>query len=87
MLHRYWFVFAVEDPASLPPGVRMGCGVTAHTREEAIALVRLRVFAGQDLPRIGSLVEDVDVTTLDAGHIRPNMGNPVALGVWFPQGY
>ncbi len=37
----------------------------------------------RNLPHV---VEDVDVTTLDAGHVRPNpMHPPSERGVWFPK--
>jgi hypothetical protein len=65
----------------------MGCGVTATTEDEAIASVKRRVFADGDLPPIRTLLPDVDVSTLDPGHVRPNMGNPSVAGIWFPQGY
>jgi hypothetical protein len=87
MLHRFWFEFAVDRPQDLPPGARMGCGVTSPTVEEATALVRERVFGGMDLPPIRRVVSDIDISTLDPGHVRPNMGNPVVRGVWFPPGY
>ena len=31
------------------------------------------------------VVEDVDLTTLDAGHVRPNMHPASERGVWFPK--
>ena len=40
-----------------------------------------------ELPTIAVLIEDVDVSTLDAGHVLPNMSPPVRRGVWFPLGY
>jgi hypothetical protein len=27
------------------------------------------------------------VSTLDPRHVRPNMGNPVTPGIWFPLGH
>ena len=85
-MQRFWFEFAVEDPRSLPAGTRMGCGVTANSEEEALDFLKERVFKGQPLPAIGKKVLDVDVETLDANHVRPNMGNPATRGVWFPLG-
>ncbi len=87
MLRRFWFEFAAGNPEDLPPGVRMGCGATARTIDEATALVQQRVFGGATLPPIRRVVPDIDVSTLDAGHVRPNMGNPVVAGIWFPLGY
>jgi len=36
---------------------------------------------------IASSVEDVDVRTLDQGHVIPNMLPPDRRGVWYPMGY
>ena len=65
----------------------MGCGVTAHSVEEATMLLQERVFQGEEIPPISKLVSDIDVSMLDPGHVRPNMGNPVLMGVWFSLGY
>ena len=87
MLRRYWFEFSTDRPEDLPPGVRIGCGVTAYDIQDATALVQQLVFDGRSVPSTRKVLIDVDITTLDAGHVRPNMGNPVQRGVWFPLGY
>jgi len=87
MLRRFWFEFDPEGVDDFPPGVRVGCGVTAQNVELATALVHERVFGGRDLPRIRRIVPDIDIRLLDEGHVRPNMGNPVVAGIWFPLGY
>lgn len=84
-LHRYWFRFEGE-PLSLPPGIVLGCGVTAFTREDALHLLATHVFRGP-IPPILSVTEDIDVSTLDAGHVLPNMHEPASRGVWYPLGY
>ena len=81
-LHRYWFRFEKE---SLRMG--LGCGVTAWTEEDAVALMRDGPFRGKPLPRVASVTVDVDVRTLDKSHIVPNIGSPNRRGVWFPQGF
>ena len=83
---RYWMEFDLSGVTQPPAGVRLGCGVTAASRESALALVVARVFDGH-APPLQHLVENVDVRELDRGHVRPNMGNPAALGIWFPLGY
>lgn len=85
LLHRYWLRFDLQDPR--PSVLRVGCGVTAFSREDALSLVRQEVFGGAALPPVVEIVEDVDVSALDAGHILPNMEEPVSRGVWFPMGY
>lgn len=87
MFRRFWFEFAIDNPEDLPPGIRMGCGVTARTLEEATALIQQRVFEGTPIPHVRKIVSDIDISMLDRGHVRPNMGNPVIPGIWFPLGY
>ena len=86
-LHRYWLRFETADPLALPPGVALGCGVTAFSREDALSLVQETVFRGQSLPEIASITKGIDISKLDANHVLPNMGNVVLRGVWFPLGY
>jgi hypothetical protein len=62
------------------------CGVTAFSIDDAKALIETRVFPG-GLPLVTKLIEDVDVSTLDANHIRPNMEPPNWRGIWYPRGY
>ena len=86
-LHRYWVRFNVtKDP--YPGGLLLGVGVTAFGIDDALNLIRSKIFEGQELPPIKEIIEDIDVSTLDPKHILPNMrGNPAARGIWFPQGF
>ena len=84
MLRRYWFRF--QDVTG-PTALKLGCGITAASYEDALDLLRTRVFAGQTLPVISSCVEDIDVSTLDPRHVLPNIGVVPHRGVWFPQGF
>lgn len=86
VLHRYWFVLSSDAGVELPPGTGLGCGVTAATYDAAVDTLRERVFSGR-LPPIQSVVEDVDISSLDPGHVRPNMGSPLRAGIWVPLGY
>jgi hypothetical protein len=79
-LTRYWFKFAVT-------GHELGCGVTAHDHDDAVALLRDTVFAGEALPKVEEVIEDVDIRSLDQKHVIPNMEPPIWRGVWFPKGY
>ena len=47
-----------------------------------MSIVRHRLFEGEDF-RVTDIIEDVDVSTLDANHVLP----PNLRGVWFPLGY
>ena len=86
-LRRYWIEFDPTDRDRLPIGVAIGCGVTAFAFEDAIGLIKERVFGHEDLPKIDQIIEDVDVSTLDQGHVIPNMLPPVYRGIWYPGGY
>jgi hypothetical protein len=83
-LRRFWFEFS-NSPANLLDIQRVG--VTAADERDAVALVSTWVFRGAEFPLIRSVVPDIDVSTLDPRHVRPNMGNPAVRGVWFPLGY
>lgn len=86
---RYWFEFDLmfADVAEIPSGTLIGCGITAYNYEDAIKILQEKVFKSSELPRITRFVENVDIRTLDQGHVIPNMAAPVARGVWFPIGY
>lgn len=84
MLRRYWFTFE-GDARSLPAGLAMGCGVTAASRAQAERMIRQDLLAGDELPKIAGVVEDVDVSALDPDHVLPNVGAPNVQGVWFPR--
>jgi hypothetical protein len=83
-LRRYWFRFGELPPFTI---LRLGCGITAFNKDDAIVLLRERVFAGREMPTIAEVTEDVDISTLDRGHVLPNMGVVGIRGVWFPLGY
>ena len=83
MLHRFWFKFASLEPFDY---LQLGCGVTAFDYDDALSILQHTVFAGQALAPIESVVDDVDVRTLDQGHVVPNT-EPVVWRGWFPKGY
>jgi hypothetical protein len=85
-LRRFWLEFEGQLEDGFPAGVLLGCGVTAEDPDEALELVRERVFDGQ-LPRLKKFIKDVDISTLDQDHVVPNMGVPAVRGIWFPPGY
>jgi hypothetical protein len=87
MLRRFWFTFKLTIRDLYPPGVLMGCGVTSLDEEDAIRILREKVFVSHPFPAIKSVAADIDLTTLDQGHVIPNMTDPSVRGVWFPIGY
>jgi hypothetical protein len=86
-LLRFWFKFDLRLRDPQPPGVLIGCGVTAFDRDDAIRILKEIVFSAHAFPEIKTEVADVDISNLDEGHVRPNMGDPSRRGVWFPLGY
>jgi hypothetical protein len=80
-LRRFWLKFDSDD-------VRhgLGYGVTAWTENDALQIVQSDVLGGEPLPTF-TLQADVDIPTLDPGHILPNMESPNWRGIWYPRGY
>lgn len=83
---RYWFHFDLTDYAHPPLGIIMGCGITEASFDLAMDRVK-KIFDNRTVPPILSCIENVDISTLDASHVRPNMGSPSDRGIWFPLGY
>ena len=83
-LRRYWFTF---EKSSNPTPLNLGCGVTAFDYEDALSLLRERVFIKEPLPTIIHHIGDIDVSTLEKNHVFPNMGLVTDRGIWFPLGY
>jgi hypothetical protein len=77
-LRRFWFKIAGERD--------FGYGVTAWTEEDAANILRAEVFNGEPLPD-HTISVDIDVSTLDAGHVLPNMESPNWRGIWYPLGF
>jgi hypothetical protein len=85
-LHRYWIKLDLPK-GQRSYGMRLGCGVTARSLEDALDLVKQQVFKDAPLPKILAVTEDVDISTLDRGHVQANIGYPEQRGIWFPVGY
>jgi hypothetical protein len=81
MLRRYWISFTSIEKSS---PLNLGCGVTAKTKDEAMSMVRDWVFPLFGEGEFANVVEDIEIDSLDQGHILPNIGNPAVSGVWFP---
>jgi hypothetical protein len=80
-LTRFWFVFEGRVNFSV---LNLGCGITAYDRADADQFLREEVFSLYGERQIQKVIADIDVRTLDEGHVRPNMGNPAVRGIWFP---
>ena len=84
---RFWFDFEVESGLDYPPGIEIGCGVTATDYEDAISLMKNRIFKKGDMPPIKKVNEEINIRTLDQHHVIPYMLSPHTRGIWFPAGY
>ena len=84
---RYWFEFEIESAFNYPAGIGVGCGVTAHNYDEAVNFLDEKVFNVIKRPLFKKVIENVDIRTLDQGHVIPNMQPPIYYGIWFPLGY
>jgi hypothetical protein len=91
LLTRYWITFDTSTRdlqlAATRVGVGLGCGVTAYSYDDALFLLESRIFRDEPILPILNVIENVDIRTLDAGHVRPNMGVPTWRGIWFPVGH
>ena len=86
-LIRYWFEFDIASAFGYPLGIGYGCGVTAYGFEDAVNIIDEKIFKSVKRPNFKLIKENIDVSTLDQGHVIPNMKHPLARGVWFPLGY
>src|SRR5215471_21566188 len=79
-LHRYWIQLNTD-------GWPREFGVTAYSQTDALEILRYVAFALAGLPEVIEIVADVDVRSLDQGHVVPNMNAPNWRGIWYPKGY
>jgi hypothetical protein len=88
-LTRYWFEFDIDViEEGLPPGIAMGCGLTAFSYEDALFILQNNIFIGKQIPPLKRYIEDIEISTLEPGHVLPNIIMPsFHRGVWYPQGY
>ena len=75
-LTRFWFEFNVPGAGRY--------GVTAYNYDDAINLLKAAVFRDSEIPEIKTVIENIDVSTLDEGKILPNIGTPSFRGIWYP---
>jgi hypothetical protein len=61
----------------------IGIGVTAVSLDVAKQLAT-EVANRFGWGSLGSVAQDVDIRSLDQGHVIPNMGPPNLPGVWYP---
>jgi hypothetical protein len=86
LLKRFWFEFD-NSTSAIPFGAELGIGVTAYNYDDAINVITNEIFKKSTIPTITKLIEDVDVSTLEANHVLPNIGVSSIRGVWYPRLY
>ena len=72
ILIRYWFKTKRGH----------GIGVSAYSRDDAEFLIKSANLLFEY--EVVEVIANVDITTLDQGHVIPNMGPPNFRGVWYP---
>ena len=87
LYRRFWFEFDIDSAFNWPMGIGYGCGVTAIDLDDAIKIMNRKIFTGIKMPPTKRCVQDVDIRSLDQGHVIPNMNPPIYRGIWFPRGY
>jgi hypothetical protein len=80
-MKRYWLTFQKVDR---PHPINLGCGVTADGLQDALLMIR-KAFPNLALGQPLTVAEDIDISTLDARHILPNIGDVREEGVWWPR--
>ena len=80
----FWFKF---EKLPRPTIINLGVGVSAYNYDDAIVLLRERMFGPNGPPVIEECLENVKMEDLEKNHVLPNIGNHLIRGVWFPQGY
>ncbi|MEO6303787.1 MAG: hypothetical protein ABIP51_11515 [Bacteroidia bacterium] len=85
-LIRFWFKFD-NNTNLVPLGLVCGCGITAFNYDDALNIMKEKIFKEENIPEIIIKIENVDICTLDQGHVVPNMYSPNYRGIWFPIGY
>ena len=83
-VRQFWFKFE-KLPRPIP--LNLGCGVSAFDYEDALSLLKDRIFGPNGPPEIIQCVEDVKKSDLEKNHVLPNIGPMDVRGIWFPQGY
>ena len=81
MLIRYWFEFEFPEINKGTFGTGLGFGVTAYSYDDAVFIIKKQIFTDCPFPAIKKVIENIDVSKLDAGHVLPNMLPPNLIGI------
>lgn len=61
--------------------------MTARDKTDAEKIVIRRILKNYPNAKISRIEEDIDISSLDEGHVIPNMNPHIWRGIWFPKGY
>lgn len=91
LLIRFWLEFTVPQPVApgsiLLDGGPFYFGITAYSYDDALHILRQNFTIPADAELV-CLVEDVDINSLDANHVLPNLTVPPSWrGIWYPVGF
>ena len=71
-LRRFWFEIEKGH----------GVGVTAYSIDDARGIIKKE--ASLNCVEIIKIIEDIDIRSLDSGHVIPNIGPVNFRGIWYP---
>ena len=80
LLTTYWFEFGNRSLSNC-------YGVTAYSFEDAIHILKQKIFIKEEMPEIKNCKENIRFADLDPDHIAPNMGIIINRGIWYPIGF
>jgi len=86
-LRRYWFEFEMPSDTGRANAtyelLGAGCGVTGWGERDCLGLIRRRLGANVDLPKVRRVTHDVDLSKLSAS-VQGSMDKPRWRRVWYP---
>ena len=77
----YWLTFENFPKFS---NLGLGAGITAYSEKEACEIAA--TCFGSDV-KVKSVSTISTADEIEQNHVRPNMGNLLIRGVWFPKGF
>ena len=76
LLTTYWIEFGA--------GLTSQYGVTAYSFDDAISILKQKVFRDDEMPTIKNFIEKIKFKDLDQNHVVLNMGIITERGIWYP---
>ena len=76
LLTAYWIEFG--------PLLASQFGVTAYSFNDAISILKQKVFRKEEIPPVKTFTENIKFRDLDQNHVVPNIGAISERGIWYP---